>query len=142
MKSHAGQISLPGGTQEEQDEDSIATAQRESEEEIGLASNHVEVIGRLGDLVLPSGFLITPIVGIINKNLNFVAQPQEVADIFQAPLELILDVTAYQKFTVPFEGKDRTVLEIHFEDYRIWGATAAILFHLANEIKNYENYSD
>ena len=142
LKSHAGQISLPGGTQEEQDEDSIATALRESEEEIGLASNHVEVICRLGELVHPSGFLITPIVGIINKNLNFVAQPQEVADIFQAPLELILDVTAYQKFTVPFEGKDRTVLEIHFEDYRIWGATAAILFHLANEIKNYENYSD
>jgi 8-oxo-dGTP pyrophosphatase MutT (NUDIX family) len=142
LKSHAGQISLPGGTHEEQDKDSIATALRESEEEIGLEAEHVEVIGRLGELVLPSGFLITPIVGIISRNLDFVAQPEEVADIFHAPLDLILDVSAYRKFTLPFEGKDRTVLEIHYEDYRIWGATAAILFHLANEIKNYGDYSD
>lgn len=137
LKSHAGQISLPGGTCEEQDKDSIATALRESQEEIGLAADHVEVIGQLGELVLPSGFLITPIVGIINRNMDFVAQPEEVADIFHAPLELILDVSAYRKFTIPFEGKDRTVLEIHYEDYRIWGATAAILFHLANKINNY-----
>ena len=103
-------------------------------------------LNRLGEVVFlkinPSGFLITPIVGIISRNLDFVAQPEEVADIFHAPLDLILDVSAYRKFTLPFEGKDRTVLEIHYEDYRIWGATAAILFHLANEIKNYGDYSD
>jgi len=139
LKSHAGQISLPGGTQEEQDDDVVATALRESEEEIGLKTEHVEVVGRLGTLALPSGFLVSPIVGIIDNGLDFVAQPEEVADIFHAPLELILDVDAYQKSTVEFKGADRTVLELHFEDYRIWGATAAILYHLARQIARFKN---
>ena len=139
LKSHAGQISLPGGTQEEHDHDSRATALRESEEEIGLPRDQVEIIGRLGTLALPSGFLITPIVGIIENGLEFVAQPEEVADIFHAPLDLILDITAYQKSSVEFKGAPRTIVEVHYEDYRIWGATAAILYHLATEISKFRN---
>lgn len=139
LKSHAGQISLPGGTKEERDDDEVATALRESEEEIGLKAEHVEIIGRLGTLALPSGFIVSPIVGVIENDLNFVAQPEEVADIFHAPLELILDVDAYQKSTVEFKGADRTILELHYEDYRIWGATAAILYHLAREIARFKN---
>lgn len=139
LKSHAGQISLPGGTQEPEDDSAITTALRESEEEIGLLPEHVEVIGRLGTLALPSGFLITPIVGVIENDLKFVPQPEEVADIFQAPLDLILDVEAYQKSTVEYKGSDRTILELHYEDYRIWGATAAILYHLATEISDFRD---
>ncbi|NKB33623.1 MAG: CoA pyrophosphatase [Pseudomonadales bacterium] len=137
LKSHAGQISLPGGTQEDHDDDASATALRESEEEIGLQSDQVEVIGRLGTLALPSGFLITPIVGIIENDLEFVAQPEEVADIFYTPLDLVLDTSAYQKSSVEYKGAPRTILELHYEDYRIWGATAAILYHLANEISEF-----
>lgn len=137
LKSHAGQISLPGGTQEPEDDSAVTTALRESEEEIGLAAEHVEVIGRLGTLALPSGFLITPIVGVIENDLNFTPQPEEVADIFHAPLDLILDADAYQKSKVEYKGSDRTILELHYEDYRIWGATAAILYHLANEISEF-----
>ena len=137
LKSHAGQISLPGGTKEDQDTDDVATALRESEEEIGLPRDQVEIIGRLGTLALPSGFLITPIVGIIENGLEFVAQPEEVADIFHAPLDLILDITAYKKSSVEFKGAPRTIVEVHYEDYRIWGATAAILYHLATEISKF-----
>ena len=137
LKSHAGQISLPGGTSEDIDQNSIATALRESEEEIGLKAKNVEVLGQLGDLALPSGFHVTPIVGIVDRGLDFVACPDEVADIFQAPLDLVLDITAYKKSAMTFNNQQRTILELMYEDYRIWGATAAILYHLALEIRDW-----
>ncbi|MDA1369720.1 MAG: CoA pyrophosphatase [Proteobacteria bacterium] len=140
LKSHAGQISLPGGTTEDIDQDEIATALRESEEEIGLQPHHVEVIGKLGDMALPSGFHITPIVGLIESNLSFTACPVEVADIFRAPLDLVLDVNAYTHSTMTFNNKPRKVLELHYEDYRIWGATAAILYHLADKISKQKTW--
>ncbi|MFT4861562.1 MAG: 8-oxo-dGTP pyrophosphatase MutT (NUDIX family) [Pseudohongiellaceae bacterium] len=137
LKSHAGQISLPGGMREDYDADFEATALRESEEEIGLKPDQVEVIGKLGDMALPSGFQITPIVGLIDNDLVFTPSPDEVADIFQAPLELILDPQAYRHSTMFFESNERAILELMYEDYRIWGATAAILYHLANEVQKY-----
>lgn len=137
LKSHPGQISLPGGTQEEKDIDPIATALRESQEEIGLKADQVEIIGSLGVLALPSGFLVKPIVGLIDPDLNYIPQPEEVADIFHIPLDLVLDVSAYKKSQVEFKGVSRTILELQFEDYRVWGATAAILYHLATEISKF-----
>ena len=134
LKSHAGQISLPGGKSENIDADAVATALRESEEEIGLTSSEVKVIGRLGTLALPSGYLVTPIVGSINQGIKFVRQAEEVAAIFQVPLNLVLDVPSYKKSKVDFRGKKRTILELQFEDYRIWGATAVILYDLAIQV--------
>lgn len=139
LKSHAGQISLPGGTTEPEDTDETATALRESEEEIGLKSEQVEVIGRLGELALPSGFRVTPIVGIIENDVEFNACPIEVADVFQAPLELVLDPDAYVHSSYVYQDKERAVLELHYEDYRIWGATAAILYHLATGVRDIRN---
>ena len=137
LKSHPGQISLPGGTQEEKDIDPVATALRESQEEIGLKANQVEIIGSLGVLALPSGFLVKPVVGLIDPGLSYTPQPEEVADIFHIPLDLILDESAYKKAQVEFKGASRTILELQFEDYRVWGATAAILYHLATEISKF-----
>ncbi|MFK7864326.1 MAG: CoA pyrophosphatase [Pseudohongiellaceae bacterium] len=135
LKSHAGQISLPGGTKEEQDLDFEATALRESEEEIGLPAEKVQVLGKLGNMALPSGFRITPFVGLIDSNLPLVASPDEVAEVFSAPLDLILDPSAYEHSTMLFDGASRTIVELNYESYRIWGATAAILFHLAQQVK-------
>ena len=106
----------------------------ESEEEIGLAPNEVKTIGRLGTLALPSGYLITPIVGVINPDTQFTRQEEEVEAIIQAPLALILDIPSYKKSKVEFKGTKSTILELQYEDYRIWGATAAILFDLAQQI--------
>ena len=134
LKSHAGQISLPGGKRENTDSDAVATALRESEEEIGLPPSEVQILGKLGDLALPSGYLVTPIVGLINSGLRFTRQEEEVEDIFEAPLSLVLNIPSYKKSKVEFKGKKRTILEVHYESYRIWGATAAILFNLAQRI--------
>ncbi|HIL63085.1 MAG TPA: CoA pyrophosphatase [Porticoccaceae bacterium] len=134
LRSHAGQISLPGGTRDAEDSDDIATALRESEEEIGLPASQVEVIGKLGDMALPSGFHITPIVGLIQPGLTFTPALEEVADIFQAPLDLVLDPNSYKASFMTFNDIERKILELHHEDYRIWGATAAILYHLAMQV--------
>ena len=136
LNSHPGQISLPGGSEEAVDSDVVATALRESEEEIGLAQGDVEVIGRLGDMALPSGFQITPIVGIIEPDLEFVPCPIEVAEIFHAPLCLLINPGSYKSTSMTYDNQSRKVLELQFERFRSWGATAAILYHLAQMIKN------
>jgi len=136
LKSHAGQISLPGGSWEEQDTDSVATALRESEEEIGLHAHRVEVLGELGKMALPSGFHITPVVGVIESGIEFSPCPIEVADIFTVPLDLVLDSSAYRSTTLHYKQAPIKTLELFYEDYRIWGATAAILYHLARKIES------
>ena len=131
LRSHAGQISLPGGTIEAEDADPAATALREAEEEIGLPRSKVEVIGQLGPITLPSGFLVTPVVGLIPPALEFTPCPREVAGIFQTPLSLILNPGAYTRTHHHQAGKTRHTLELPYKDYQIWGATAAILHRLA-----------
>jgi len=136
LNSHPGQISLPGGSEEATDSDVVATALRESEEEIGLAQGDVEVIGRLGDMALPSGFQITPIVGLIEPDLKYVPCPIEVAEIFHAPLPLLMNPDSYKSTSMTYDNQSRKILELQFERFRIWGATAAILYHLAQKIEN------
>ena len=135
LKSHAGQVSLPGGTCDAGDENAIDTALREAEEEVGLARTSVEVIGQMGEISLPSGFRITPIIGLIDAGLALTPCPDEVADIFHPPLELLLDPEAYSRSTTYYRGADRTIFELPYEGFRIWGATAAILYSLAKQIK-------
>lgn len=136
LKTHAGQISLPGGSQDKQDADAVATALRESEEEIGLPSDEVDVIGQLGDISLPSGFQVTPIVGLIKTGLSLTPCPVEVAEIFHAPLSLVLNRDAYTSSFKTYNNMPRKILELQYKNYRIWGATAAILYHLAGEVAN------
>ena len=136
LNNHPGQISLPGGSEEAIDSDVVATALRESEEEIGLAQGDVEVIGRLGDMALPSGFQITPIVGLIEPDLDYVPCPIEVAEIFHAPLSLLINPDSYKSTSMTYDNQSRKILELQFERFRIWGATAAILYHLAQMIEN------
>jgi 8-oxo-dGTP pyrophosphatase MutT (NUDIX family) len=138
LNTHAGQISLPGGSQDEQDIDAVATALRESEEEIGLPADKVDVIGQLGDMALPSGFQVTPIVGLIDAGMSFVPCPVEVAEIFHAPLSLVLNTDAYSSSLMRYKNRQRKILELQFGDYRIWGATAAILYHLAKEVADHK----
>ena len=136
LNSHPGQISLPGGSEEAIDSDVVATALRESQEEIGLVQGDVEVIGRLGDMALPSGFQITPIVGLIEPDLDYVPCPIEVAEIFHAPLSLLINPDSYKSTSMAYDNQSRKILELQFKRFRIWGATAAILYHLAQMIEN------
>ena len=87
-----------------------------------------------GEISLPSGFRITPVIGLIDAGLTLTPCPDEVADIFHPPLDLLLDPTAYSRSITHYRGADRAIFELPYEGFRIWGATAAILYSLAKQV--------
>ncbi len=139
LRSHAGQVSFPGGTVDESDRDVVCTALRESEEEIGLMPEAVTILGQLGQIILPSGYCVTPVVGLLEPEVVLRPSPAEVAAIFNAPSSLLLDPRSYQRKLMVWKEVQRQILELHFETYRIWGATASILHHLGSELAQTPN---
>ena len=135
LDDHAGQISFPGGRVEEGDASREETALRETEEEIGLASGSVAVLGRLPEYEIPSGFRITPVVGWIETPFALNPDPFEVAAVFEAPLEHFLDAARYQRRQFRFRGRHRHYLAIPFEGRYIWGATAGMLYNLCRLLR-------
>ena len=131
LSAHAGQISFPGGRVERSDASRAETALRETEEEIGLARQHVQVLGELPEYPLPSGFRITPVVGWIEAPFETQPDPFEVADIFEIPLAHFLDPARYQRHDYHFNGRHRHYVAIPYEGRYIWGATAGMLLLLA-----------
>jgi 8-oxo-dGTP pyrophosphatase MutT (NUDIX family) len=135
LDDHAGQISFPGGRVEAADASREETALRETEEEIGLPRSAVAVLGRLPNYEIPSGFRITPVVGWIEPPLTLKADPFEVAEIFEAPLEHFLDAARYQRRDFRFRGRHRHYLAIPYEGRYIWGATAGMLYNLCRLLR-------
>jgi 8-oxo-dGTP pyrophosphatase MutT (NUDIX family) len=131
LSAHAGQIAFPGGRVEESDVDAIATALRETEEEVGLPRDHVEVIGRLDTYVTGTGFEITPIVGIVRAPYPMQIDPYEVSEAFEVPLSYVLDERNHRRTTREFETHTRTFYVLPYDGRNIWGATAGMLVNLA-----------
>lgn len=140
LRSHAGQVSLPGGSAEPQDTDIIGTALREAEEETCLPAHAVKVMGTLPALIMPSAFHVTPVVGLIDADAeaHLQACPVEVAEIFYVPTAFLLNPKNYRVASMEFQNRERRFMETHYEGYRIWGATAAILHHLARQLHTLE----
>jgi 8-oxo-dGTP pyrophosphatase MutT (NUDIX family) len=130
LSDHAGQISFPGGRVEATDANREDTALRETEEEIGLARTRVEVLGRLPEYEIPSGFRITPIVGWIEPPFELKLDPFEVSSVFEAPLAHFLEHSRYQRREYRFKGRHRHYLAIPYQGRYIWGATAGMLYSL------------
>lgn len=135
LRSHAGEVSLPGGRREQDDESPKATALRESEEEIGALAHQIEVIGELGAVYMPSGYRITPFVGVLAPDIALRPCPVEVECVFHAPASLLLNPASYQRSTMLFRNREREILELQYGKYRIWGATAAILHGFGQAIQ-------
>ena len=136
LSHHAGQICLPGGRVDQTDNSPVATALRETEEEIGLSREYVSVLGHLDDYETVSGFLITTIVGLVDHAFELNANQMEVAEIFEVPLGFILDARNHQRKARVHEGQRRSYYEIAYQDKVIWGATAGILVSFANKLNN------
>ncbi|MGB8855264.1 MAG: CoA pyrophosphatase [Burkholderiales bacterium] len=130
LSDHAGQISFPGGRAEEHDRDIIHTALRESEEEIGLASAQVEVLGKLPDYFTVTGYCVTPVVGWVEAPVSFKPDPFEVAEIFEVPLAFFLDPGNHQRHSLMRDGRERYYVAMPYNDRYIWGATAGMLVTL------------
>ena len=131
LAAHAGQISFPGGRAEPEDADSVAAALRETEEEVGLPRDHVEVIGRLDTYLTSTGFEITPVVGLVRAPYPMRVDPFEVAEVFELPLSFVLDRTNHRRDSREYKGRLRHFYVLPYENRYIWGATAGMLVNLA-----------
>ncbi|PSW21120.1 CoA pyrophosphatase [Photobacterium sanctipauli] len=134
LKHHPGQVSFPGGRYENSDIDLIDTALRETREETGILCNRDNIIGQLPALPTVSGYLVTPYLAIISPEYKPVLDPNEVDELFEAPLDYILNPVNIrtQKFTI--SGSLHNIYSIPFSKYSIWGATAQMLKLLSKQL--------
>ncbi|SEL82342.1 Predicted Fe-S protein YdhL, DUF1289 family [Pseudoxanthomonas sp. GM95] len=135
LRNHGGQVSFPGGRVDPGDADAIAAALRESDEEIALKRDQVQPIGLLDTLATVSGFLVTPVVAVIDPAFVPVPNPDEVAEVFEVPLDYLMAPQSLRTVELEFKGRQRTVLEYDWAEQRIWGATAAILYNLRRRLE-------
>jgi 8-oxo-dGTP pyrophosphatase MutT (NUDIX family) len=132
LAHHPGQISFPGGRLEDCDDDWVACALRETEEEVGLASEAVSVLGRLDDYLTGTGFMVTPVVGAARPPLDLTLDSFEVAEVFEVPLDFLVDPANHTLTDREVNGRSRPFWSIPWRGRIIWGATAGILVNLAD----------
>ena len=130
LRDHAGQVSFPGGRSEDSDASPEATALREAEEEVGLVSSQVEILGRLPEYRTGTGFVVTPVVALVTPPLNLKLDDFEVAEVFEPPLEFLLDTANHQRHSIEVRGVMREYWALPWRGYYIWGATAGMLVAL------------
>ena len=131
LRSHGGQISLPGGKLEPQDADAASAALREAEEEVGLSPALVQLAGVMPPYITITGYEVTPVLGLLAQPFQPVPAPDEVDEVFFVPLAHLMDVAAYQRHAVQRDGFSGHYYAISYGEYFIWGATAAMLRRLA-----------
>lgn len=138
VEHHKGQISFPGGANDPDDSDLRHTALRETYEEIGVAMDHVEVLGQLDEMITVSNFLVRPFVGRITQPgpYPFVHSEIEVAEILEVPLDHLLDEANLVAEPRVYQGREMMAYSFHWRDHLIWGATARILKQFLDLLKS------
>ena len=131
LKHHPGEISFPGGRFESSDRSLHHTAIRETNEEIGIAYDHIELIGKLPTQATVSQYYVTPYVAIVEQNYQLSIDENEVAEAFSVPLEFILDKHNHQLIPRSINGQTFSYYQIEYNQYRIWGATAQMIVRLS-----------
>lgn len=139
LRDHAGQISFPGGRSEAFDDGPVATALRETEEEVGLARQHIEVIGTLPIYRTVTSYVVTPVVALVQPGFTLAVDSFEVAEAFEVPLQFLMTPAHHRRHEFEMQGQPRRFLSMPWtgpdangqpREYFIWGATAAMLRNL------------
>jgi 8-oxo-dGTP pyrophosphatase MutT (NUDIX family) len=134
LKTHSGQVAFPGGKVDESDRDVVATALRESEEEVGLDPQRVQVLGTLSEYVTGTAFVVTPVVGLIDPAHTITPNPHEVASVFEVPLSFLMNPAFHRRHALEAEGRRREWFSMPYVDGAetrfIWGATAGMIRNL------------
>ena len=134
LRDHAGQISFPGGRVEAEDLSPSHTALRETEEEIGLSRERIEILGFLPEYRTGTGFRVTPVVALVQPPFNLLPDPFEVAEVFEVPLAFLLDPANHQQHSLHYRGALRHYFAMPYGDYFIWGATAGMIRSLSERL--------
>jgi 8-oxo-dGTP pyrophosphatase MutT (NUDIX family) len=131
LSDHPGQVAFPGGRTEDSDDSPVATALRETQEEIGLGAEFIQVVGRLADYETATGFRIAPVVGVVRTGFTLSPSADEVAEVFEVPLAFVLDSANHVRESAVLRGREAHYYVLPFESWRIWGVTAGLLVDLA-----------
>ncbi|TLX21504.1 CoA pyrophosphatase [Thermomonas fusca] len=134
LRHHGGQVSFPGGRIEPDDPSPAAAALREAREEVGLQAAQARMLGYLDPLLTITGFRVLPTVVLVDPGFQPVPEPGEVAEVFEVPLELLMDPAQLDTIELEFGGRARHVFQYRYQPQRIWGATASILYNLRERL--------
>lgn len=128
VEHHKGQISLPGGSEDASDAGPLATALRETEEELGIPPDRIEILGALDDVyTVVSGFVITPFVGVIPHPMPLRVNPHEIAEVLTVPISTFREPGRLRVEEREREGERIKVYFYYHDQYEIWGATGRIM---------------
>ena len=130
LAHHPGQVSFPGGHVDPGDDSPEATALRETEEEVGLHRRHIDVLGRLDQYRVRTGFSVTPVVGLVTPPFDIKPDDFEVAEVFEVPLTFLMDPGNHERHSRDYRGETRYFYAMPYNGYYIWGATAGMLVNL------------
>ncbi len=134
LSKHPGQIAFPGGKVDPDDPSPMAAALREAEEEVGLSREQVDVLGAFNPYITGTGFRVTPFVGLVHPAFRPITDDGEVAEVFEAPFDFVMNPANIQIRTGFWRGKERSTYAIPWNGYDIWGATAGMLKALSDRI--------
>jgi 8-oxo-dGTP pyrophosphatase MutT (NUDIX family) len=134
LEHHRGEISFPGGARHPEDANLIATALRETEEEMGIAPADVQILGQLDDFVSVHNYHVVPYVGLIPSPYRYRINSGEIAEIFEIPLQRLRDPAIFHKENWQEHGRVYPICFYTLAECQIWGLTAAILRQLLKRI--------
>ncbi|MCC5977137.1 MAG: CoA pyrophosphatase [Salinarimonas sp.] len=130
LRAHSGQISFPGGKVDAGDPTPLSTALREAQEEIGLDAGYVELMGYGDAYRSTSGYLVTPVVGLVREGFRLSLNPFEVAEIFEVPAGFLMNPENHEVQVRLWNGRLRQYYAMPYQRHYIWGVTAGMLRHL------------
>ena len=135
LSSHAGQISFPGGRYETHDQHLLDTALRETEEEIGLDRQHLQVFGQLEEHPTMTGYRIFPYIAYTSNLPELTIDKEEVDEVLNVPLAFLIDSENQQLETAYYQQQNYDYYKIIWENKIIWGATARMIVELSEHIR-------